>query len=153
MKKNYPKIYVSGPILLDIKKLEGPLEQADIIIHGLDISGFSYEGRVFLNNPYANQDTPLSLENGYIGSYYVLGYGGFIQVENHMERTRHDYGPSQLPVSQSKRIIITDALRRMGRHTDHFVISIVPVVAGSLMFSSHQDSNIIKLEKIGINAR
>ena len=38
----------------------------------LMISGPSYEGRVSLNNPNANEITKLDLYNGYVGSYNIL---------------------------------------------------------------------------------
>jgi len=42
--------------------------------HGLSVdhSGPSYEGRVSLNNPNANEITKLDLYNGYVGSYNIL---------------------------------------------------------------------------------
>jgi hypothetical protein len=48
--KNRSGVYVSEPIYLDIKKLENEFYRADIEIHGVDHSGPSYEGRIFLNN-------------------------------------------------------------------------------------------------------
>jgi len=71
-----PRTYVSGRIQIDITTLEEPLRRAEIVIQALDGSAFSYEGRVFLNNPSASQETTPSLENGYVASYHIFGYGG-----------------------------------------------------------------------------
>ena len=46
-----PKVYVSREIHLDMTKLENEFKRADIEIHNVNHSGYSYEGRVFLNNP------------------------------------------------------------------------------------------------------
>jgi len=47
----------------------------DIEIYNLDCSGLSYEGG--LNNPIVNKKTPIKLDQGYVGSYHVFGYGVF----------------------------------------------------------------------------
>jgi hypothetical protein len=45
-----PKVYVSREIQLDITKLENEFKRPDIEIYYVDYSGYSYEGRIFLNN-------------------------------------------------------------------------------------------------------
>src|SRR5690348_16357380 len=49
--------------------------RADLIFEGVDHSGPSFEGRVFLNNPNATADTPATAENGYAGSFHIFGHG------------------------------------------------------------------------------
>jgi hypothetical protein len=53
----------------------GPFQRADVVVEGLDQSGPSFEARVFLNNPEADERTEPLLDNGYIGSIHVYGYG------------------------------------------------------------------------------
>ena len=124
-----PRVFVSPRMYL--QKIQEAWHRADIVIRSLDRSGLSYEGRVFLNNPDANQKTPLSREYGYVGSYHILGYGGlYPEEELHRERRRNDLRPLQLRLLQYKRIIATDIVRSMAQNTTDFFITIVPVLPG-----------------------
>src|SRR5262245_22746778 len=67
--------FTSPPIPLNLGSKKDGFDRADIEIFGIDQSGASFEGRVFLNNPDANFSTPLSPEHGYAGSFHVYGYG------------------------------------------------------------------------------
>jgi hypothetical protein len=149
-----PIVYVSKELYLDIKRLENKFKRADIEIHNVDHSGFSYEGRVFLNNSEADQKTELKLEKGYVGSYHVFAHGGCYGDEGHCdipkERRAYDYRPSHHLKPQYKRIIITDALRKLGKNTDRFTISIVPVLPGNPSENNVDGKKIVNFEKIGI---
>ena len=151
LRKTGPRTYCSKPIQIDIARLEVPFHRADIVIRNMDGSGISYEGKVFLNNPNANQETVLSLENGYVGSYHIFGYGALFPGDIHKERSRYDHRPSQSPLIEYKRIVVTDALRVLGQNTNAFVITIVPVLPGHE--SDVLEGDIIKFEKIGIITR
>jgi hypothetical protein len=148
------KVYISKEIYLDISKHENEFKRADIEIHNVDVSGYSYEGRVFMNNPNANQSTELKLENGYVGSYHIFGHGGCYGGEGHCdipkERRTYDYRPSHHLKPQYKRVTITDALKKLGRHTDRFIISIVPILPGNASEYPSVAADLVKFEKIGI---
>jgi hypothetical protein len=138
---------------IDIRRLEEPFRRADIEFHKVDSSALSYEGRVFLNNPNADQYTPLSLERGYVGSYHIFAYGGFLndegQFDIHEEKSKYERLSDSLACH--KRIIVTEALKKMGYHTNEFVITIVPVLpAGSSRTDGLDANDIVKLEKIEI---
>jgi len=47
--------------------------RADVELHGVDLAVPSYEGRVFLNRPDADRDTPLDRDGGYLGSFFIFG--------------------------------------------------------------------------------
>jgi hypothetical protein len=47
--------------------------RADVELHGVDQAVPSYEGRLFLNRPEADRDTPLDPDGGYLGSFFVFG--------------------------------------------------------------------------------
>ena len=49
--------------------------QLDLVFRGVEQAGPSFEGRVFLNNPEADESTPQAVEAGYAGSFHVYGYG------------------------------------------------------------------------------
>ena len=150
-----PKSYVSKEFYYDITKLENEFYRADIEIHNLEHSGASYEGRVFLNNPHANQKTELRLENGYVGSYHVFGHGGCFGSTGHCDipkgrRRTFDYRSSHHLRPQYKRIIITNALKELGTKTNMFTISIVPVLYGQQPPNGVNNKEIVKFEKVGI---
>jgi hypothetical protein len=149
-----PKTYVSKELYLDITKLENDFKRADIELHNVDHSGLSYEGRVFLNNPKADQKTKLTLDKGYVGSYHIFGHGGCYGDLGHCdipkERRKYDLRPSHHLKPQYKRIIITDALKKLGKNSNKFIISIVPFVPGKTSQSDSNSRDIIKFDKIGI---
>jgi len=148
--------YTSKEIYIDILKLERDFSRADIEIHNIDHSGSSYEGRLFLNNPDTNQTTELTLDNGYVGSYHIFGHGGCFGGEGHCEipsdrRRLFDHRPSHHLRPQYKRVIITDALKQLGKQTNKFTITIVAVSYGSMNnINESSNQNIIKFDKIGI---
>lgn len=147
-----PKIYTSKEIEFDISKLEKEFYRADIEIYDVDHSGPSYEGRVFLNNTKANHKTELTLENGYVGSYHIFGHGGCLGDTGHCDvpsgRRDYDHRPSHHLRPQYKRIIITDALKKIGENTTKFIITIVPYLYGEP--SGGKSLDVIKFGKIGI---
>jgi hypothetical protein len=136
---------------MHIPKIQEEWHRADIVIRTLDRSGFSYEGRVFLNNPDADQNTQLSRECGYVGSYHILGYGGLCPEEFPTERRRNDLRPLQLPLLQYKRIVATDIIRSMAQNTSAFSITLVPVLPGDITRST--DVDVVKVNQIGIIIR
>lgn len=54
-------------------RLLGGYKRADVELHGVDQVVPSYEGRIFVNRPDADRDTPTDTENGYLGSFFVFG--------------------------------------------------------------------------------
>jgi hypothetical protein len=149
------RVYVSKEIYFDMTKLENEFNRADIEIVGVDHSSSSYEGRIFLNNPNANQSTDITLENGYVGSYHIFGHGGCFGGMGHCDiptepRRNSDYRSSHHLRPQYKRIIITDAFRKLGKNTNKFTITIVPVLYGELQSPQSQTKEMIKFDRVGI---
>src|ERR1700730_9488090 len=50
----------------------------------------SYEGRIFLNNPKADAETPKDLAHGYAGSFHIFGHGGCLGDVGHCEVSQHN---------------------------------------------------------------
>ena len=153
-KTDHNKVYVSPKIVFDTKKLEREYYRADIEIHGVDHSGQTYEGRVFLNNPKANQKTLKNERNNYAGSYYIFGHGGCYGDVGHCdyepEKRLYDLRLGSDIRPQYKRIIVTDLLKKLGRKTNQFTITIVPVLFAESQKKSIPKKDIIKFDKIGI---
>jgi hypothetical protein len=130
------KRYVSErPIQLSVTTRDSDFYRADIEFHGVDHSGATFEGRVFLNNSDANEKTPKKKEAGYAGSFYIFGHGGCFGDEGHCEvpntkracdlREPHALTPAEV------RVPITDALRIAMKKDHNLRVTVVPVVMAS----------------------
>jgi hypothetical protein len=49
--------------------------ELNLIFRGVEQAGPSFEGRVFVTAPDATDATPRTVEEGYLGSFHVYGYG------------------------------------------------------------------------------
>lgn len=151
-----PKKYVSEKLKLDISKLENDFYRADLIFHGLDHSGPSYEGRVFINNPNANSTTPDDFGEGYTGSFFVFGHGGCLGNENHCDISRPIMRFNMIPnplVPERVSLIITDKLKELAKSTSEFTITIVPKLAKGATTVVQRDAdleNVVLLHKVSI---
>src|SRR5215472_16555024 len=79
------KTYTSKPVPIDFAGPEHRYVRSDLEIYGIYHGGPSYEGRIFLNNPKADQNTARTRENGYAGSFYIFGHGGGLGDPGHCE--------------------------------------------------------------------
>ena len=148
-----PKPFVSDIVNFDFEKLGKEFYRADLELQGVDHSGPSYEGRVFINNEFANYDTPLNNNNGYVGSYYIFGHGGCYGDVGHCdmrrERTRFNLVPNQLK-PENIFMIITPRIKELQSSTKEFKITIVPVLSDSNPLGRDIDlENIVSIEKVG----
>lgn len=123
-------IFTSAGIGTD--RISGQFSRADIEFHEIDHSGASYEGRVFLNNPAAGEDTPKTIDNGYAGSFHIFGHGGCFGDEGHCEitpRRRYDPRPPHHLTAAKKTVIATDAIRHaLTTGVTELTITVVPVI-------------------------
>jgi hypothetical protein len=123
------------PMELHNEFREADFYRADIQFHGVDHSGATFEGRVFLNNPKATDQTPKTRANGYAGSFYVLGHGGCFGDEGHCDvpktRREHDLRRPHALTPAEIHLTITDALRDAVKKGPQLHVSVVPVVMAS----------------------
>ena len=128
------KPYVSKPISLNIKKLENPFYRADLEFHGVDHSLNHMKVEYLLITLMPIKTTAKTSANGYVGSFHIFGHGGCYGDVGHCEIRKEKRPFDQRPPHQLtplyKRLIVTDDLRRLGKNTDKFIVSIVPVLAG-----------------------
>ena len=156
--KKAPKTYTSKMQELDLGSLKNNAYRIDLEIHGIDHSGPSYEGRVFINNQMADEDTPKAREKGYVDSYYIFGHGGCFGAEGHCStkeeiRRPYDYRRSNVLTPIFKRLDITDFFGSIKEDNYRFTVTIVPILAGGLeewenWFVPIDIENVVKLEKI-----
>ena len=145
-----PKVFISPPIVLDTKKLDILFYRADLEFSGLDHSGPSYVGRVFINNPDANEQTSLTLGDGYVGSYYIFGHGGCVGDVGHCEvkeRLPFDFRKPHHLTPIDLHLTITDQIKELGKTTDQFIVSVVPILAGGSLL---EDNQVVVLNSISI---
>jgi hypothetical protein len=128
------KVHTAQAIKVDETPLSGEFNRADLEFHGLDHSSASYEARVFLNNPDANEDTPKTPENGYAGSFNIFGHGGCFgdvgHCEIHGEQRAYDPRPSHVLAPVKTVVTATDALQRAAAEGRDITVTVVPVITG-----------------------
>lgn len=114
------KRYVTDPIELPAREAGAPeFYRADLVFYGVDHSGPSYEGRVFINAPRANASTGRD-HPSYAGSFHIFGHGGCFGDEGHCDVPTaapdpFDLRPPHQLTPATKTVIVTDALKRIVR--------------------------------------
>ncbi len=134
--------FTSKPMRLELGPNGLNFERADIIIHGLDQSGDSFEGRVFLNNPKAGIETALDPKNGYAGSFSVYGYGFWPGEPN---KSPADAKTIRAPID--KDVIATDSIRAAATRNPEITVTIVPVFSRN---PPEDAGHALKLEDVSI---
>jgi tyrosinase len=144
------KKYISGNLAL------GPLgttfSRADLVFEGLDHSGVSYEGRVFLNNEGADQNTPKTARNGYAGSFHIFGHGGCFGDVGHCDvrglPRPYDPRPAH-PLTPARKVVIaTEAIRQAVKRGKPVKVTIVPIVRAGTHRCDYE--NVIKFDRISV---
>lgn len=139
------------PIAVSTAPLDRSYVRADIELLGVDHSGSSYEGRVYVNNREANDQTERSAEHGYAGSYYVFGHGGCLGDVGHcdvQERDPFDPRPGH-PLTRARKVVIATEALREAVNGEEITITIVPVVL-STGPKSGDDDDIVDVESVRI---
>jgi tyrosinase len=115
---------------LDCTNLDPSPYRADIEFHGVDHQGASYEGRVYVNNPDADENTGYD-DASYAGSYHVFGHGGCLGDPGHCDvelRREHDPRPAH-PLTPAKKVVIaTDAITKAMRDSQRLTVTVVPII-------------------------
>jgi hypothetical protein len=103
------------------------MRRMDLVFGGVEQAGPSFEVRVFLNNPSADEGTPQTPDNGYAGTFHVYGYGKLPPpaiAEAKRDQTR-DEGPVA-PIE--KRLHVDEAAARAALEaSDELIVTVVPV--------------------------
>lgn len=106
--------------------------RADLEFIGVDHSGASYEARVFLNNPGADESTQTTEESGYAGSFHIFGHGGCFGDVGHCdiikEPDEFDPRPSHPLAPIRKVVIATEAIKKAAAQSANISVTVVPVV-------------------------
>jgi tyrosinase len=109
-------------------------QRADLIFYGLDHSGDSFEGRVFLDARGVSRDADAG-HRAYVGSFFILGHGGCFGDVGHCdipaERDPFDLRPAHQLEPALRILTVTDAVRRLlERGVDAAKVTVVAHTAG-----------------------
>jgi len=116
--------FVSQPIRVGAGATRGIPARVELVFHGIDQSGPSYEARGFLNNPDADAATPLTAEHGYAGSVHVYGYGQWRAADPGAPPP----GQSRAPMTRT--LDATEAVRRALAAGPDLTVTVVAVTPG-----------------------
>lgn len=115
---------------LDVGALDPNAIRADLEFHNVDHAGASYEGRVYLNNPEADETTGYD-DPSYAGSFHVFGHGGCLGDPGHCEvKPRRNYDPRPSPpLTPAKKVVIaTKEIKRAAEQSNDLAITVVPSI-------------------------
>lgn len=146
-----PAMKVTSPEIA-LPDLDKEFSRADIELEGIDHSGSSYEGRVFLNNPDADAATECVLEKGYAGSFHIFGHGGCFGDEGHCDvELRDPFDPRPVhPLWPGRKVVIaTEAIRRVVSSGKPFTVTVVPVVTATTE-KTRDDDHVLKFEMLSV---
>jgi tyrosinase len=124
--------FTSKPI--ELPPADHPFQRADLIFYGLDHSGSSFEGQVFLDTRGVSRDADAS-HRAYVGSFFILGHGGCFGDMGHCdipsERDPFDLRPPHQLEPATRILTITDAVRALlERGLEQAVVTVVARAAG-----------------------
>jgi len=128
--------FVSKPIEVTKPEPGADLARADLVFYGIDHSGPSYEGRVFINAPSADADTPRD-DPHYAGSFHIFGHGGCFGDAGHCDvraepADAFDLRPPHQLLPATRAVIVTEALQRLvGADDEQLTVTVVAVVPGA----------------------
>ncbi len=149
------KCFTSKKLNLDIKNLDKDFYRADLVFYDLQNDVPSYEGRVFLNNPNVDINTPKDLEHGYVGSYIVFGHGSCLgdagHCDVHAKREKFDFVPNPLR-PQTISLTITDQLKKLAKKHKDFTITVCPNITMPPIISQEEINmeNVVKYSNVSI---
>ena len=106
--------WTSDSLDLPPRELSGEYPRVDLIFLGVDHAGPSYEARVFIDYPDADERTPLDRDNRYAGSFWIFGHDGCFGDVGHCdvpsaERDVFDRRAPH-PLTPHKKIVTVDPI-------------------------------------------
>ena len=132
------------------EQLDRDFYRADIVFHNVDHSEASFDARVYLNNPEADEKTGVASETGYAGTFHIFGHGGCYGDEGHCDitgRRMYDPRPAHALAPGRKVVIATDAVRRAMRAGPAVTVTVVPVVTATTPKCS---GDVLKFDRLEV---
>jgi tyrosinase len=99
---------------IELPPRDRPFVRADLLFYGLDHSGPSYEGRVFVDPRGVGKDADLT-HRAYAGRFYIFGHGGCFGEVGHCDlpsgEDPFDLRPSHQLEPATRIVTVTDTIR------------------------------------------
>lgn len=118
--------FKSSPILVRADAPAKGFRRADIEFEGVEQAGPSFEARVFVNNPAADESTERGLEDGYAGSFHVYGQAPDVRSAPQVQAA----DPKRPLAPITKYVVATDAVRAALESGDGLTITVVALPYG-----------------------
>jgi len=140
----HARIFTSKPLPVDFAGPEHRYIRVDLEIDGISHSEASYEGRIFLNNLNADENTPRTPESGYAGSFHIFGHGGCLGDPGHCDvneknREAYDFRPPHPLTPAKKRVTVTNVLRELAKKSSSITVTVVPIVTAANELCNTED--------------
>jgi hypothetical protein len=124
--------FASKPI--ELPPADRPFERVDLIFYGLDHSGASFEGQVFLDTRGVSRGAGAD-HRAYAGSFFILGHGGCFGDVGHCdiptERDPFDLRPPHQLEPATRILTVTDAVTALlERDRREAVVTVVAHATG-----------------------
>jgi hypothetical protein len=110
----------------DARGLEGA-KRAELVFTGVEQAGPSFEGRVFLNNPDADESTARDPASGYAGSFHVYGYGTTVPPAMEEAQERRQPGDEAVAPIEKRVQAEEGALRSALERSGDLTVTVVSV--------------------------
>jgi hypothetical protein len=149
MKDKYGNKFTSPEMYLEYNEDENEFYQGIIEFYGLDCTGPSYEGRVYVNNPNADENTPMDEKSGYVGSYCIFGNDGCWGDKGHCEaklQRKYDSRVHSHITPQYKFVDATKVLKKCAKSKSKFTVTVVPQIGRDQNMSDTKD--VVKCQRI-----
>jgi tyrosinase len=131
--------YTSEPIPTPEYDDDAEIARADLEFRGIDHSGASYEARIYLDNPEADETTGKGDGTGYVGSFWVFGHGGCFGDVGHCDvpadkAHAYDYRPPHPLLRMDRVVDVTEAVAALAREGKaEFTVTVVPIARTEAM--------------------
>jgi hypothetical protein len=152
MRDKVGKKWISPEIPLSFDRNENDFYRAVIEFYGIDVSGPSYKGRVFVNNAKADENTPLNEAKGYVGSFHIFGHDGCWGDEGHCEIPPRRIYDSRIQSSLApayKYLNATKVIKKLIFSKSNATVTIIPIVGRGQRMSDAKD--IVHISRVRIN--
>lgn len=124
-----PEKQVFGPIEIEVPE---DLARADLEFYRIDHFRPSYVAQVFFNDPDVTEESAGEEREGYAGRFAIFGHDRCVGDEGHCEVHEHlrrfDDRPSHPLTRAFKRVVVTEALGRLGTASE-LTITVIATTA------------------------
>lgn len=125
--------FTTDPI--ELPPADRPFDRADLLFYGIDHSGPSFEGMVFMDGRGVGKDANPE-HKAYVGSFFILGHGGCFGDVGHCDiptqEDPFDLRPAHQLEPALRILTVTDAVKDLlAREVDAAKVTVIARAGGS----------------------